>query len=692
MKVPNPLKRYGRWIIYAAIIIAAIGTGYYVGTLRSTDHASSHPDSRVESSDSAESATIWTCSMHPQIRQPNPGLCPICAMDLIPLKSSDDAGSTGPREFRTSPEAAALMEIETAPVERRFAATEVRMVGEVTYDETRLAYITAWVPGRIERMYADFTGTVVRKGDHMVELYSPELLAAKDELQRAKRAIAQVSASAPEVLRQTAESTLEAVRSKLRRWGMTPGQIAQAEASGVVSDRVTIYSPTGGTVIERNGQEGMYVDTGERIYAIAALDHLWVQLKAYESDLAWLHFGQTVEFSTEAHPGEFFEGTIAFIDPTVNEKTRTVDVRVNVPNEDKRLKPGMFVRALVRAKVATGGRVMDPKLAGKWISPMHPEIVKDGPGKCDICGMALVPAEELGYVAAKAEPEDMPLVIPVRAALVTGTRAVTYVEVPDSDRPAFEGREITLGPRAGNFYLVRSGLREGERVVVNGAFKIDSALQIQAKPSMMSMEGGSIREQPVNEDLQAAIRRLADAYLPLQLALAQDDFESARKTIPEISSAIAAVKDESDVDALDTAAKSLDAAKDIAELRVAFQGLSNALVAQVKNHGIADGSALYRVHCPMAFDFAGADWIQSDEEIRNSYFGAEMLACGTVKEQLVFSGAGTSTDMDNEAGHIHEEGSGSKAGMVSDHGHEEGSGSKAAEGSEHKHDEGVRHE
>ncbi len=214
------------------------------------------------------------------------------------------------------------------------------------------------------------------------------------------------------------------------------------------------------------------------------------QLDAYESDLAWLRYGQEVEFSTEAYPGEVFKGRVAFIDPVLNEATRTVKVRVNVSNEDGRLKPEMFVRAIVRSKIASGGRVLDASLAGKWISPMHPEIVKDEPGNCDVCGMPLVRAETLGYVTAEPSDTAKPLVIPVSAALLTGTRAIVYVQVPTAEEPTYEGREIVLGPRAGDYYLVRSGLNEGELVVTNGNFKLDSALQISAKPSMMTPEGG----------------------------------------------------------------------------------------------------------------------------------------------------------------------------------------------------------
>jgi Cu(I)/Ag(I) efflux system membrane fusion protein len=176
----------------------------------------------------------------------------------------------------------------------------------------------------------------------------------------------------------------------------------------------------------------------------------------------------------------------------MDEKTRTVKVRVIAENADGSLKPGMFVRATVRPKVAAGGRVMDPRLSGKWISPMHPEVVKDGPGKCDVCGMDLVRAEELGYTVAK--DQEAPLVIPASAPLITGKRAVVYVKVPGTERPTFEGREISLGPRAGDHYTVRSGLKEGELVVVKGNFKIDSALQIEAKPSMMSPAASEARK------------------------------------------------------------------------------------------------------------------------------------------------------------------------------------------------------
>ncbi len=363
------------------------------------------------------------------------------------------------------------------------------MVGSVDFDETRTAYITARMPGRLDRLFVDYTGVQVKKGDHMASIYSPELLSAQQELLQAIDSVKALTNSESSIVRDVSQSTVDAVREKLRLWGLTPEQIQQIETRGTPMDHVTLYSPVGGIVIHKNAQEGSYVKTGDRIYTVADLSHVWVQIEAYESDLPWLRYGQKVSFTTEAWPGETFKGKIAFIDPVLNAATRTVNVRVNVDNPELQMKPGMFVSAVAYPLISEDGKVANPSLAGKWICPMHPEVVKDAPGTCDICGMKLVTAEELGYVTPT--PTNAPLVIPATAPLITGTRAVVYVEVPDQDKPTYEGREIVLGPKAGNVYIVHSGLKEGERVVTQGAFKLDAELQIHAKPSMMSPEGGS---------------------------------------------------------------------------------------------------------------------------------------------------------------------------------------------------------
>ena len=478
--------------IFTLVLLGAIAVQCSSGSDDTTGAARSEPTATSTQAAGAEEET-WTCAMHPQIRLPGPGKCPICGMDLIPVDdgtggSAGDAGGTE-RRLVMSPEAVALANIQTAPVERDVVAKEVRMVGKVDYDETRVRKIAAWVPGRIDRLYVDFTGVEVKDGDHLVYIYSPELRTAQEELLQARRAAREVAKSRSAVLRESSTATVEAAREKLRLLGLTAEQVRSIERRGKASDHLTIYAPIGGTVVEKQAFEGMYVETGTPIYEIADLSKLWVRLDAYESDMSWIRYGQHVEFTTEAYPGELFHGRVAFIEPTLNPRTRTVKLRVNVDNPDGKLKPEMFVRAVVRAGVTEGGKVMDPELAGKWIAPMHPEIVRDEPGTCPICGMDLVKAEDYGYVAS--DPEATPLLIPASAPLITGERAVVYVKLPDTEQPTFEGREIVLGPRTGDHFVVREGLDEGDQVVVKGNFKLDSALQIQARPSMMSSTGGA---------------------------------------------------------------------------------------------------------------------------------------------------------------------------------------------------------
>jgi Cu(I)/Ag(I) efflux system membrane fusion protein len=472
-------RRYGK-CVWTIILLIVVGVVFFAGGYVLRGLRSAPPDADMMNID--ETATVWTCSMHPQIRKDKPGQCPICLMDLIPVETSDD-GITE-RQISFSPEALKLMEVQTTPVERKFVETEIRMVGKVAYDETRIKDVTAWVPGRIDRLYVDFTGMEVKKDDHMVQLYSPELITAQAEFLQAIESAKTIDGST-ELVARSIRQTLQSAREKLRLLGLTQRQVEEIEKASEPLDQLTIFAPIGGVVIEKQAAEGMYVKTGMKIYTIVDLSQMWVLLDAYESDMMWLRYGQNVTFEVEAFPGKIFQGTISFIDPRLDTKTQTIKLRVNVSNEDEKLKPGMFVSAVVNAKIAGEGKVMAADLAGKWICPMHGQIVKDQAGTCDICGMKLVTTESLGYVPIDTDLQP-PLVVPASAVLITGKRAVVYMQIPEMEKPTFEGREIVLGPRAGEHYIVREGLQGDEVVVTNGNFKIDSALQIQAKPSMMT--------------------------------------------------------------------------------------------------------------------------------------------------------------------------------------------------------------
>ena len=556
------------WQIFLAQAILLLGVGAFVAwaffpptvaTDASTTSEDGHQHDAAETNGDESQPKWWTCAMHPQIRKPEPGECPICQMELVPVKAS--AG--GLRTLVIKPSVKELMRVETMPVERKYVTADIRMVGKVEYDETRLAHITAWVSGRLDRLYVDYTGVQVNKGDHMAYIFSEELYGVQEELITAIRFYRENPSQ-----RSGRLDLAEAAREKLRLLGMTDEQVKKIEQQDKPEDRITIYSPAGGIVVEKLKQEGDRVRTGDRIYTVADLTQVWIKLDAYESDLAWLRYGQEVTFTTEAYPGEKFAGRIAFIDPVLNEQTRTVKVRVNVDNKDGRLKPEMFVRGIVSSNIAAGGRVLDAKLAGKWISPMHPEIVKDQPGMCDICGMPLVRAESLGYVPAETNALAKPLVIPVTAALVTGTRAIVYVEVEGAKEPTYEGREVLLGARTGDYYLVRNGLFDGEVVVTNGSFKIDSALQIQAKPTMMTPEGGG----GVGHDHGGGAKKPAakDDTAPMGMEL-PNGFKDQLHELVEVSQHVSSKTKTNDIDA------SLKSFTDFKQMlnRVNAQGLAD---------------------------------------------------------------------------------------------------------------------
>lgn len=596
--------------------------------------------------------TEWTCSMHPQIRLPNRGQCPICFMDLVPVRTgSDDAGA--PR-VTLSPRARLLAQVETAPVEYRELTHAVRLVGKVAADETRIRYVSSYFPGRLDRLFVNYGGILVRPGDHLAEIYSPELLVAQREFLLALEGVEAARADHAEGPRsgERAATLLEAARRKLELWGIPADEVERLTRERRPSDRMRIDAPFHGWVLERQGYEGMYVETGTRLFTLVDLRAVWVLLDAYELDLPFLRYGQTVEFETEAYPGRRISGRIAYIDPTFTEPTRTVKVRVNVPNENLQLRPGMFVRALAAVRLGADGQVIEPALAGKWISPMHPEVVKDGPGQCDVCGMDLVPAEALGFAGQEAAPAQV-LAIPQTAVLWTGRRALVYVATDREGESVYEGRVIELGPRAGEFYVVRGGLKPGERVVTRGAIQVDAAVQIQGRPSMMQPPPAAALEPVPPPVVSRAVagaayhrhfRPVIERYLDLAAALAADDGEQAGAAVRGLRPALEQARPEglegNDADLFRKLVEEIRAALPAAEkptleeLRAGLPRLTAAVETYLRTFGHDRPRPLARAWCPMAFDNRGAAWLQAEEEIANPYFGARMLRCGEFRGTL----------------------------------------------------------
>jgi Cu(I)/Ag(I) efflux system membrane fusion protein len=692
-----------------------------------------------ENSASAPSNQEWTCSMHPQIRQGSSGLCPICNMDLIPLEAENSDG--GLREVSISPEASSMLDLRVTPVQRATANMSVELFGKIDYDERSVVTTTARISGRLDRLYADFTGTTVSKGDAIAKIYSPELYVAQQEL---IQAVANSKQEGSATIQKMRNSLLTAAREKLRLLELTDEQIKAIEKQDKPSNHITLTATQDGVIVKLNVKEGSYVKTGQALFSIANLDSVWLQMEAFESDLPWLRYAQSVHFTVNAIPGEIFTGRIAFIDPQLDPKRRIINVRVNVDNKKRLLKPGMFAHATAESRIALHGRVLDADLAGKWISPMHPEIVKDHPGKCDICGMPLIPAEEFGFIAT-AESSEKPLLIPSSAVLRTGKRAVVYVRIPDEYEPVFEGREIVLGPKTGDHFIVLSGISEGELVVTSGAFKLDSELQIKARPSMMNPNAGlversalnapgqlagqwspllryfnsleaavkdsdskaihlaldrmqhalhviqhdqlqpkeqalwkefsmrlnntltaagkmpadrtmlaTVRNQidevskylglpsklPAQPDMKTspqetqAIQQVTTAYLTVSEALSSDKLEEAKTTSDALSQAITRLPDSSLKKSLVEAVTQFQKEEDIKQLRAKFKPISDTLIKLVKQGALDQLGDVYIVHCPMANQGDGADWLSGEPLVKNPYFGSSMYSCGTITDTL----------------------------------------------------------
>jgi Cu(I)/Ag(I) efflux system membrane fusion protein len=330
----------------------------------------------------------------------------------------------------------------------------------------------------------------------------------------------------------------------------------------------------------------------------------------------------------------------------------------------------MFVRAGVHVRVGEGGQIIEPALAGKFICPMHPEVVKDRPGQCDVCGMDLVSAEALGFAEREA-PSERVLAIPQTAVLLTGRRAVVYVETTnEAGEDVYEGRDVELGPRAGDWYVVKSGLAEGERVVVRGAFQIDSALQIQARPSMMqpaaeiaASQSPSHMHHAESASEQAAstpravsgatyhqqMRPVLAALVDLTENLSGDNAEAAPAAMARMRDALGrAEPDGLDSDDARLFAERVNAirqalpapdAKGLSDLRGALAAINTAIERYLRTFGHDQERPFVRLFCPMAFDNRGASWLQLDDKVRNPYFGSRMYRCGEKRGEIAADGS-----------------------------------------------------
>lgn len=530
-------------------------------------------------------STQWTCSMHPQIRQNEPGQCPICGMDLIPVGEASDTADA--YTIKLSSSAIRLGNVQTIKAGLTGSPEQtITLNGRIVPDENSIRSQSTHVAGRIERLFVNTAGENVRRGQRIASLYSPELIAAQQELLQA----ADMSDTQPQLL--------TAAREKLLSLRLTEGQINSIISTKKIVSTMDIFAEWGGTVLEKRKNVGDHVTEGSVIYVVSDLSKVWVDFDAYESDLPLVNIGDKMNFSISGIPGKTFEGTITFIDPVFDPKTRVARVRVEMANRDGRLKPQMFAK---------------------------------------------------GSITTTNPSADDQLVIPQSAVLWTGRRSIVYVKQAEDEQAGavFQMQEVVLGPAIGSSYVVESGLAPGSEIVVNGAFTVDAAAQLAGKPSMMN-----VSEKQASTDLfgvapadfRKSVGQFITRYTKLKDDLVKSDFEAASAAVNHLKVALESINNEAlneswgtwwaaHREILQTEINSAEEAENIDALRAVFISLSETLV----DVGIVVDPLdvpLYIMRCPMANNNEGARWLSLENEVRNPYYGDMMLTCGSVTETI----------------------------------------------------------
>ena len=555
--------------------------------------------------------TYYTCGMDPQVLLPKPGPCPICHMPLVPIDPSKFADKLGISPLMTQNIGVRIAPVVTGPLTK-----VIRTVGSVEYNETLVRDVNLKIGGWVEKLYVDYVGKPVEKGQPLLDIYSPELYSAQEEYLNAYRAKGADGrpATAPSDIRSWDKDLLDAARKRLENFDISAEQIRQLEVAGKVSKTMALRSPYQGLVVAKSVNEGQKVDAGTQLLRIADLSNVWIMVTLYEYQLPFVQVGQQAVVTLPYVPGSTFEGKVAYIYPYLNPENRQVKVRIDLANPDLALKPGMFANV-----------------------ELHSTLAKDR------------------------------ILVPREAVVDTGTRQRAFVSLGEGK---FEPRIVRVGAEAENGMIeILDGLKPGELVVTSGSFLLDSEANTREALAKM-VKGEQAGEQPAQaavagaselpslpEAMSKGLGAVLDSYFAIGDKLADDTLdgtsESARKIAAEID-ALVKIEVPADIhfwhkhtEAADVRGKALALAgeRDIAKARETFADLTIALTKLVKATGVPAtyGKEVQELHCPMYREGQGGTWwLQPAGKTRNPYFGKSMLECKDKQNALPVTGkAGT---------------------------------------------------
>ena len=583
------------YIIYFGILLTGLLLGWLVF------RPSSSKEADHDHNESANIQQMWTCAMHPQIMKTEPGNCPICGMALIPAETSADGLLAD--QFILTENAMALANIQTSLVGMSSEDKGViKISGKIIENEELKEIQVSFFSGRIENLNINYTGEKVTKGQLLATIYSSELYAAQQEL---------ITAS---TLKEDQKPLYTAVRNKLKLWKLSEKQIDQIEKTGKPIENFPVYATVSGTVTDKLVAKGDYVAQGQGLFKIANLNSVWANFDIYENQIGLFKKGQMIQITANAFPNKSFTAKTDFIEPVLDNKTRTVKLRAVLPNNEGIFKPGMFIE----------GKVTN-------LSSDHESLI-----------------------------------IPASAILWTGKRSVVYLK-PDPNKPVFEMREIVLGNRMSENYEVLEGLNAGDEIVTNGTFTVDAAAQLQGKKSMMNKSGSEKgigheghlgKSASVNKTMQGTfIKRkvespvfknvlssLFSSYFELKDALVKDDSLLALKNAQKMANSLKDF-DRSEITnenqqiwlkaskELSVSLQQMLTKKELEDIRKDFIAVSDKMIFIAQNFDASE-NPMYIQHCPMANTSKGADWLSLNKLIKNPYFGSSMLSCGEVIDTI----------------------------------------------------------
>ena len=458
--------------------------GYFAGNIPPPKEQSV-TNSQMEQNKAGD-AQLYSCPMHPDYIQEGPGTCPICGMDLNPIKNkkeerkikhwvapmdpsfiSDKPGKSpmgmdlvpvyeeaGEEEglVKIDPVTVQNIGVKTETVKKRPLHRAIRTVGWITYDERKIYHIHTKVTGWIDKLYVNFTGQKVRQGEPLISIYSPELVSTQQEYLQAFDYYQSLKKSDFEEISGGGKSLLEAARKRLELWDVTPAQIKKLEETREIQKNMVLYAPDNGIVVKmESAREGMYVQPGMNLYTIADISMVWVEADIYEYELPWVKVGQKASMTLSYYPEKEYAGTITFITPFLEQKTRTVKIRLEFDNPNLELKPDMYANIIISS-----------------------DITKQG------------------------------LAVPIQAVIHSGKRDVIII---DRGGGRFAPREVKVGAEAGDYYQILEGVKEGEKVVTSAQFLIDSESNLRTAISMMQEPE---KEQTSHPDLDMSELTMED--------------------------------------------------------------------------------------------------------------------------------------------------------------------------------------